>query len=103
VVLSCDPHEQLVASLARPGGNVTGQSFLTSELTGKRLELLEAVPQASRVAYLYNPNEPGPVLGLKLAQDAARASRVQLWPIEMRQASEFDTAQGPAPTKLDRF
>jgi putative tryptophan/tyrosine transport system substrate-binding protein len=94
VVLSCDPHEQLVASLARPGGNVTGQSCLTSELTGKRLELLkEAVPQASRIAYLYNPNEPGPVLGLKLAQDAAHALRVQLRPIEMRQASEFDTAQ----------
>jgi putative ABC transport system substrate-binding protein len=94
VVLSCDPHEQLVASLSQPGGNVTGQTCLMSELTGKRFELLkEAVPQASRIAYLYNPNEPGPVLGLKLAQDAARALRIQLRPIEMREASEFDTAR----------
>jgi putative ABC transport system substrate-binding protein len=94
VVLSCDPHEQLVASIARPGGNVTGQTCLMSELTAKRLELFsEAVPRMSRIAYLYNPNEPGPVLGLKLAQGVAPALKAKLRPIEMREASEFDTAQ----------
>jgi putative ABC transport system substrate-binding protein len=94
VVLSCDPHEQLVASLARPGANVTGQSCLTSELTPKRLEIFaEAVPRASRIGYLYNPNEPGPSLGLKLAQEAAPRLKIQLRPIEMREASEFDTVQ----------
>ena len=94
VVLSCDPHEQLVASIARPGGNVTGQTCLMSELTAKRLELFaEAVPRMSRIAYLYNPNEPGPSLGLKLAQGVAPALKTQLRPIEMREASEFDTAQ----------
>ena len=47
----------------------------------------------SRIAYLYNPNEPGPSLGLKLAQGAAPALKIQLRPIEMREASEFDTVQ----------
>jgi len=94
VVLSCDPHEQLVASLARPGANVTGQSCLTSELTPKRLEILaEAVPRASRIAYLYNPNEPGPSLGLKLAQEAAPRLKIELRPVEMREASDFETVQ----------
>src|SRR5438105_3029696 len=50
----------LAASLARPGGNVTGMTFLSSELAGKRMELLKtAVPTASRVAVLWNPDNPG--------------------------------------------
>lgn len=49
----------LVASLARPGGNVTGLTNIIAELGGKQLELLkEAVPQVSRVAVLYNPVNP---------------------------------------------
>ena len=55
-----DPVEDgLVASLARPGGNLTGVSFLTAELNPKRLELLsELVPQARVIALLVNPNNP---------------------------------------------
>jgi putative tryptophan/tyrosine transport system substrate-binding protein len=55
-----------VASLARPGGNVTGITNLTRELGGKRLELLkEAVPKLARVAVLYDPTAPGNVRELK--------------------------------------
>lgn len=56
----------VVASLARPGGNVTGLSTLTAELSGKRLELLkEIVPKLSRVAVLGVPNNPGNDQALK--------------------------------------
>jgi putative ABC transport system substrate-binding protein len=49
----------LVASLARPGGNVTGVTFIAPELSGKRLELLkEAFPRRTRVAVLWNPDDP---------------------------------------------
>ena len=55
-----------VESLARPGGNVTGITLLATELGGKRLELLkEAVPKLARVAVLYDPANPGPVLEVK--------------------------------------
>src|SRR5262245_23830982 len=60
----------LVASLARPGGNVTGLTTVTRDLDGKRLELLkEAVPKASRVAVLWNPDAPG---GREQTEIAAR-------------------------------
>ena len=71
---SGDPVEAgLVASLARPGGNVTGLSSMVPELSGKRLQLLkEAVPKISRVAILYNPTNLGMVLSVKERQVAAR-------------------------------
>src|SRR5438045_2361964 len=56
----------LVANLARPGGNITGLSNMTSELAGKRLELLkEIVPKLSRVAVLWNPQNPASMLNWK--------------------------------------
>jgi len=56
----------LVASLARPGGNITGLTILAPELSGKRVELLkEAVPNATRVAFLWNPTNPSHGLLLK--------------------------------------
>jgi putative ABC transport system substrate-binding protein len=87
----------LVASLARPGGNVTGLSLLTPELVGKRLELLtQAVPGASRVAVLW---EPGGIRGERTAKDmlkaadvAARALGVQLHFVEVRGPEDFDRA-----------
>jgi putative ABC transport system substrate-binding protein len=64
----------LVESLARPGGNVTGVTTLSTELGGKRLEMLkEAVPKVARVAVLYNPNTQNNVIELKEVQTAARA------------------------------
>jgi putative tryptophan/tyrosine transport system substrate-binding protein len=83
--------EGLVESLARPGGNVTGVTNLTTELGGKRLELLkEAVPKIARVAVLYNPVTPGIILELKEIQAAARALGVTTQAWEARPTDGFD-------------
>jgi len=83
----------LVASLARPGGNATGLSNLTSELGGKQLELLKAaVPQISRVTVLYNPGNPAAGPGLNRAREAARALAVELQVLEVRQPNELTSA-----------
>ena len=69
----------LVASLARPGGNLTGVSFLVVELMPKRLELLsELVPQAGVVALLVNSNSPNAERVMRDVQEAARVKGVQL-------------------------
>ena len=85
---------KLVASLARPGGNVTGMTFTpTLELLGKRLALLkEAVPHASRVVVLSNPANPSHVRELKATQAAAAPLRLQLHRLEARTPEEFDQA-----------
>jgi putative ABC transport system substrate-binding protein len=84
---------RLVASLARPGGNITGLTALGQELSGKRLEVLkEAVPKASLVAILSNPENPDTDLSLKGAQVAARALGVRLRVQEVRVPTEFDKA-----------
>jgi putative tryptophan/tyrosine transport system substrate-binding protein len=76
--------QQLVASYARPGGNVTGVAFIGPEY-GKRLELLrEASPKLQRVALLYNPENPGSVLALKETQRWAEALNVTLEPHSLR-------------------
>jgi len=75
-----DPVELgLVASLARPGGNLTGITFLTAELTPKLLELLsELVPQARVIATLVNPNNPNTERSIRDMEAAARAKGEQL-------------------------
>jgi putative ABC transport system substrate-binding protein len=81
----------LVSGLARPGGNITGLSILSSDLEGKRLELLkETFPNTTRVAYLWNPATPG--TGLKGMQSAAPALGMQLQPVEVRSPKDFDNA-----------
>src|SRR5262245_60628884 len=80
----------LVASLARPGRNVTGLSVLTTELVGKRLQLLkEAVPGLSRVAVLWDPTHPTATLQLREAEAAARSLKVQLQVLEARVPGDF--------------
>jgi putative ABC transport system substrate-binding protein len=80
----------LIASLARPGGNVTGLSNFASELGGKQLELLkEAFPSVSRVAVLWW-QQNAPVLGEM--EGAARALGVTLQPLELRTADDFEPA-----------
>jgi putative ABC transport system substrate-binding protein len=80
----------LVTSLARPGGNVTGLSLLTVELVGKQLQLLkQAVPKVSRVAFLFNPGNPGAALQLREAETAARSLGVQLQALEARRPDEL--------------
>ena len=82
----------LVASLARPGGNITGFSNLTGELTPKRLELLcELVPQATVIALLANPDNAGKQY-VRSRQAAARAKGVQLPVLMARTEDEIDTA-----------
>lgn len=89
-----DPIElKLVDSLARPGGNVTGLSQMSFELVGKRLELLkETVPKLSRVAVLWNPQNPVSTLNWKEIQLPARQLGVRLHSLEVSSAADFDKA-----------
>jgi putative tryptophan/tyrosine transport system substrate-binding protein len=90
VVYTCDAFDH-VARLARQGGNVTGVTCMTSELTGKRLELLkEAVPTASRVVFLSEP-EDSPS-GLKRAQDAAPQLGIKLITVGFKSRGEVPLA-----------
>ena len=83
----------VVASLAKPGGNVTGMSLQGVDLAAKRLELLkDAFPKVVRVAFLFDPTDPTGVLGLKGTQDAAPALRVILQLVEVRNVSDFVSA-----------
>ena len=83
----------LVASLARPGGNITGLSTLAPELSGKRLELLkEVVPKLSRVAVLGNSTISGNAQALREAELAARALRVQLQYLDVLSPKDIETA-----------
>jgi putative ABC transport system substrate-binding protein len=83
----------LVASLARPGGNITGLSVLQPELVGKQLEFLkEVLPTVSRVAILWNPANPGAALLVREADVAAQALGVHLHLVEARGPDAFDSA-----------
>jgi len=89
-----DPIEGgLVVSLARPGGNLTGVSFLTVELMPKRLELLfELVPQAKAITLLVNPNNASTQHVVREMQEAARVKGVQLQIVKAGTESEIDAA-----------
>jgi putative ABC transport system substrate-binding protein len=83
----------LVASLSRPGGNITGMTTLSVDLSIKQLELLkEAVGRASRIALLWNPDNPWHPLVVKGLRDEHRLSDVQLQMLEVRRPSDIDTA-----------
>ncbi|HWO90978.1 MAG TPA: ABC transporter substrate-binding protein [Methylomirabilota bacterium] len=81
----------LVASLARPGGNVTGLTQLGAGLAAKRLELLKAlIPSLSRVAFLWNPANPDQKSHFNEAQAGAQLLGVALQSVEVRSAEQFD-------------
>ena len=83
----------LVASLARPGGNLTGLVSIAPDLEGKRLELLsEIVPKLSSVAFLANPANPFHVTSEKQARAAARSLHLKVEFFPVRAESEFDRA-----------
>jgi putative ABC transport system substrate-binding protein len=92
--LGTDPVEiGFVASLARPGGNITGVGTGGPELYGKRLELLkEAVPGLSRAGYLRNPDNPASRLTGKEIHAAAQALGLQIQILEVRKADDLDDA-----------
>jgi putative ABC transport system substrate-binding protein len=80
----------LVTSLARPGGNITGWTFLGPELTAKRLELLkEAIPRISQVAFLENPADP--TASRPAMEITAKALKLSVQPFEARAPGEFDS------------
>ncbi len=82
-----------VASLARPGGNITGLATLSPEISGKRLELLkETVPRLSRVAVLGTSTEPGNVQSLKETELAAGALGVKLQYLDVLDPKDIKTA-----------
>jgi putative ABC transport system substrate-binding protein len=83
----------LVASLARPGGNITGLSTLSPQLSGKRLELLkEIIPKLSRVAVLGNSSNPGNADTLKELQLAAQALKVNIQYLDVPNANEIENS-----------
>jgi ABC-type uncharacterized transport system substrate-binding protein len=89
-----DPVEEgLVASLARPGGNLTGFSLAAPELSGKRLEIFrEVVPTLKRVVVLMNPANPRLRAGLKEMEIGARSLGVRLRVVEVRDVTDLDKA-----------
>lgn len=90
VSASCDSHSS-VARYARPNGNFTGVTCMSTELSAKRLELVkQVVPGASRVVYLHNPNQGA--TGLELTQKAARHLGLTVSAVEARSAAEMASA-----------
>jgi len=89
-----DPVEAgLVASLNRPGGNVTGAVLISSTLVAKRIELLrELIPGADLIAVLANANNPSADFEVNEAQDAARSLRLKVHVVRVRNEREFDQA-----------
>jgi ABC-type uncharacterized transport system substrate-binding protein len=93
----------IVASVARPGGNITGQSFFSPELAAKRIELLkELTPQVARIAVLMNPGNPV-VMGAELQamENTAKSLKVEIQQVLVREPNEFERAfdqvqDGPA-------
>ena len=96
--VSNDPVQSgIVASLAHPGGNITGITLILDELAGKRLELLkEIAPRISRVAVLWNPDHADPEF--REIQSAAQAMKVRLQSLQVRRGEDFD-GQFEAATK----
>ena len=83
----------LVASLARPGGNVTGTTTLSADLSTKQLQLLkEAVPRAARIGVLMNPDNPWHPLALKGAEASAPSLAVRLHAVRVRRPEDLDSA-----------
>jgi putative ABC transport system substrate-binding protein len=83
----------LVKSLARPGGNVTGVTEVSTELSGKRLEILkEVVPSATRVGVLWNEGDQGMTLRYKRLEAVAPMLGVTIEPVGVRKSEDFDVA-----------
>jgi putative ABC transport system substrate-binding protein len=83
----------LVPSLARPGGNITGNTILGAEVAGKRVQLLkEVLPSLSRVAFLWNPDNASHPVQLAEVRGAAATLGIKLLPLAVRSPDEFDAA-----------
>ena len=84
---------RLVSSLARPGGNITGNTILGPDVAGKRLQLLkEVIPSLSRVVFLWNPDNASHPAQLAELQVAVQTLGMTLFPVAVRSSDEFDNA-----------
>jgi putative ABC transport system substrate-binding protein len=93
VVEACDPLDALVVSIARPGGKATGLTCISSELAGKRLQLLkELVSPLTRVAILYNPEDRNKEWEYKQSQEAADKLKLVLRAYQVRSSIDIDEA-----------
>jgi ABC-type uncharacterized transport system substrate-binding protein len=92
VAVSNDPVQAgLVSSLAHPGGNITGVTFVSSDLAAKRLQFLrEIAPNLARIAVIWNPDHVDPEY--RETQSAAKTFGIQLQSLEVRSAEDFDAA-----------
>ena len=85
--------EGFIASLARPGGNITGATNVGDDIFSKRLQmLLEISPKLTRVAFLMNPDNLNHVAGLANVQAAAKKTKVKILPVEARKSQDIDAA-----------
>jgi putative ABC transport system substrate-binding protein len=93
LVVACDPRESMMVSIARPVGKVTGATCISSELAGKRLQMLkELVPALARVAVLYNPDDRNKSFEYKKVQEAAHSMNLTLQAFEANSPSGIDAA-----------
>jgi len=93
LVGACDPLESLVVSIARPHGKATGVTCISSDLAGKRLQLIkDLLPSVGRLAVLYNPNDRNKAIELKEVQQAAVDMNLTVRAFEARSPAEIDSA-----------
>jgi putative ABC transport system substrate-binding protein len=93
VMIACDALATgLIASLARPGGNVTGVTCITADLSAKRADLLrQATPALRRLAILYNPADPHTILEVKHTRATAEAWKIPLLPLEFHDPDQLES------------
>jgi putative ABC transport system substrate-binding protein len=88
------------ASLARPGGNITGLSIFGPDIAGKRLELLKTlIPGMDKAAAFWNPNDPGAQFSLTETETAGAALNITIEPVEVRSVDDFSNAFGAVVTR----
>jgi len=93
VIIACDRADRLVASIARPGGNITGMACISSDLGAKRLQILQdAVPSFSRVSVLFNGGVPAKVEEFHDIQTAAKTMEIEVQSADVRDPAGFVTA-----------
>jgi putative ABC transport system substrate-binding protein len=93
VIIACDRADRLVASIARPGGNITGMACISSDLASKRLQLLQdAVPGLSRLGVLYNGGVSAKVEEFRELQEAAKTKKIEVQSADVRDSSGFASA-----------
>jgi putative ABC transport system substrate-binding protein len=93
-MLACDAVAAgFISSLARPGGNITGITCISSEIAGKRLELLrQMLPRAGRIGVLYNRDDPGKATEVRETEAAARALGMTVQVLGVRDGADFEGA-----------